>query len=90
MCFETITLKGSAQVIVNFDDVGKCKKCKAPIVWAVSKEKKRYMPICKDIDGLWVSHFANCKYADKFRRKTTPGAGDILDELELQQKRERW
>lgn len=86
--FDTITLKGGAQVIVDFNETTErkkslCRSCKMPIVWAVSKATGRYMPICRDGDG-WISHFANCIYAKKHRQD------DSLDECLQQAKRERW
>uniref|UniRef100_A0A6M3KLC6 Uncharacterized protein n=1 Tax=viral metagenome TaxID=1070528 RepID=A0A6M3KLC6_9ZZZZ len=68
MNYQTITLKGNAKVTVDFDDTGKCKKCGMDIIWATT-QKAKSMPICKDKDGFFVSHFANCPYSEDFRKK---------------------
>ena len=57
----------------------KCRACKAPIVWMVTKNK-RWTPV--DVESIktdevifnpktMISHFASCEFADKFRKKKT-------------------
>jgi len=87
--YKQVTLKGGAEVFVNFSEMSKCKKCGAVIWWATTK-KARSMPICKDTDGQWMSHFSNCKFAKHFRNALNPGAGDRLDDINRQQTREKW
>ena len=90
MSFEVIILKGGARVIVDWSQKSICKKCRMDIVWANSNKTGKYIPIAKDADGSWISHFANCRYAAEFRNIRTPGAGDLLTEEIKQRKRERW
>jgi len=87
--YRQITLKGGAEVFANFNDRGRCKKCGEPIVWATTK-KARSMPICKDKDGQWISHFSNCRFSKDFKNTIKPGEGDRLDDINRQQTREKW
>lgn len=88
--FEKIILKGGILVIVDWSQKSQCKKCHMDIVWANSVTTGRYMPICKDKDGGWISHHANCPFAAQFKRNRLPGAEDKLAEVERQNKRDGW
>ena len=67
-----IILKGGAEVEVHNDDViakpAKCSRCGQEMVWSITSTGKK-MPITKDKDGKWISHFADCPFANKFRKK---------------------
>lgn len=89
MNFVKITLKGGSEVTVDLSARTHCKKCKKEIWWATTKNAKS-MPITKDADGNWISHFADCQYAKNFRKQIAPGDGDRLDEIRQQESRERW
>jgi hypothetical protein len=65
----TIILKGGAKIWVDLTlDRGRCKGCRKQIYWA-STENGKKMPICKDDNGIWISHFYNCPKSDSFRKK---------------------
>ena len=85
MSIETINLIGGAVVYLDITRTGVCRKCKMPIFWAITKKSKN-MPICKDKDGKWVSHFSNCPQADEFRI----GRMDNLEETIRQKERDDW
>lgn len=85
--FVELTLKGGAVVVVNLAEPSKCKKCKKEIWWATTKNV-RSMPITKDKDGAWISHFVDCPGSKDFR-KSRPGEGDSLDEAQRQAERDR-
>lgn len=81
---EEITLKGGAKVFLDEKERGsKCKKCGKKMYWAIT-EKGKKMPICKDKDGAWISHFADCFAAAHFRKD------DRLADLERQKEREKF
>jgi hypothetical protein len=82
MSFETITLKGNIAVTTDFSNTSRCRGCGKVITWAVTKSAK-YMPIIKDKDGAWMSHFADCKEATRFKR-------EARYEEDRQKKREEW
>jgi hypothetical protein len=88
--FETIILNGNIRVTVDWTQKAKCKKCHKPIVWANSVVTGRYMPICQDKNGQWISHHADCPWAAQFRKNRQPGGGDLLAEADIQKKREKW
>jgi len=44
-----------------------CKACGAEMHWAETKAGKK-MPIVKDKDGDWISHFVDCPGASRFRK----------------------
>lgn len=85
--FVELTLKGGAVVVVNLAEPSKCKRCKKEIWWATTKNV-RSMPITKDKDGAWISHFVDCPGSKDFRN-SSPGAGDSLDEAQRQAERDR-
>ena len=65
-----ITLKGKGGATVKLDDDQQpfaCRGCGAKIFWATTKSGKG-MPVCKDKDGAWISHFSNCPRANTFRK----------------------
>lgn len=43
-----------------------CKACRMPIYW-VKTTNGKWMPICEDKDGTFVSHHSNCKNVNQFR-----------------------
>ena len=64
-----IKLLGGAEVIVDFSlNQSRCDKCNKLIRFGVTKNDK-YMPIIKNKKGEWQSHFADCKFANSFRKK---------------------
>ncbi len=64
-----LTLLGGAKVHVDFIvDKGRCRACNEIIYWAITENKNK-MPICQDENGDFMSHFANCPAAKKFRKK---------------------
>jgi len=66
----TIILLGGAEVWIDLElDKGRCKACHKTIYWASTSNGKK-MPICQDLNGKWISHFADCPKSEKFRRKT--------------------
>ena len=63
-----LILEGGAKVYVDFEtDKAHCRACKMKIYFAYTMKGKR-MPICKDEQGKWVSHFSNCTHPELFRR----------------------
>ena len=63
-----LILEGGAKVYVDFEtDKAPCKACRQVIYFAYTMKGKR-MPICKDEQGKWVSHFSNCTHPELFRR----------------------
>ena len=60
--------------------VAKCKACQAPIVWMKTKAGKNNPVDLASITTdehifnpcTMISHFATCKFADKFRKKKRP------------------
>jgi len=81
MSYQKIRLIGNA--IVTFDDsqTSKCRRCGKTIWWGVTKNAKA-MPICKDVNGAWISHFTDCVSLKKH--------DDLLDDLTTQKKRDGW
>jgi len=81
MSYQKIRLIGNA--IVTFDDsqTSKCRRCGKTIWWGVTKNAKA-MPICKDVNGAWISHFTDCVNHKKH--------DDLLDDLTMQKKRDGW
>jgi hypothetical protein len=61
-----IKLKGGAEVTMLSGST-RCKACGVEMYWAVTANGKR-IPIVKDGEE-WMSHFANCPEANRFRRK---------------------
>jgi len=77
MTFGIQKLKGGAVVNIGTTP-DKCSKCGQTIYWAMTKNKK-LMPVCF-VDGEWQSHFADCKFADSFRKpKTSYGVKELGD-----------
>ena len=64
---EWVKLKGNIEVFLDDKKRGICRRCGAEIDWAVTKRNK-WMPIVKDKDGNWVSHFVDCPQAIQFRK----------------------
>lgn len=85
MVYREITLKGGASVVVNFSSPARCKRCGERIFWAVTNKAKN-IPICKDKDGSYISHFGRCKRPVV----SAPGFGDRLDDLNRQSRRDGW
>lgn len=83
---QKITLLGGAQVYLKDDKPCHCKRCGAFIKWAITTNAKS-IPVCKTDSGDWIAHFANCKYANYFRKDA--GDGDRLDDILEQRNRER-
>jgi len=81
--FERIKLLGNAIVTVDLSKKSVCKRCRRTIWWAVTKNAQK-MPICKDINGNFISHFADCPSAKEFRKD------DHLDDAQRQGERELW
>ncbi len=61
-----VKLKGGAEVF-NSGNTSQCRGCKLTIAWADTREGRK-MPISIDKDGAWISHFAVCSAAEKFRK----------------------
>ena len=81
--FSQIKLLGNAIVTVDLSESSVCKRCRRAIWWAVTKNAKK-MPICKDNDGNFISHFTDCPGATEFRKDAR------LDEAQRQGGRELW
>jgi hypothetical protein len=82
MDYQTIKLLGNAEVMVDMDERRtSCRKCGELIRWAITKSGKK-MPIILKEDK-WQSHFADCEFADKFRK--TKVERRILDEQNNQE-----
>lgn len=66
-CLIMTTKTGSKFAVeVNWDKRTTCKKCWTTMRrWTTQRWKK--IPITKK-DGVWISHFENCKFADEFRK----------------------
>ncbi len=68
MNYQSIKLLGGAIVQVDLDsNRTKCTKCKEMIRFGIT-EKGKYMPIIEIKPDVWQSHFADCKFADSFRK----------------------
>ena len=67
---QTITLDTGVEVYIPINsEYSKCKGCKASdIIWATTKSGKQ-MPIRFDENKGWISHFADCPKANKFRKE---------------------
>ena len=69
MNYQNIILIGGIEVHVDMDArQTPCKKCRKMIRFGVTKNS-RLMPIIK-IGDEWKSHFADCQFANDFRRTT--------------------
>jgi hypothetical protein len=67
MQFQTVKLKGGAEVHVDFDErMAKCRGCSEMIRFGVTKNGVK-MPIREIEPNVWASHFADCKQASRFR-----------------------
>ncbi len=64
---QVIHLKSGLEVVVDWNSKQKCK-CGAEFWFALTKNKK-FIPIV--LVGLceWETHFADCPFANKFRKK---------------------
>ena len=82
--FEKIKLVNGFSVTADLSQLASCRSCGKSILWAVTKNAKK-MPICKDDNGNWISHFADCPSASKFRKPE-----DRLSEFDRQRERETW
>lgn len=80
MEYKTIKLKGGAVVTLKSMQTSPCRRCGKQVFWAVTKNAK-LMPVSRDRDGGWISHFTDCVPQYK---------GDLLSEIQKQQERERW
>jgi len=78
--FEQIKLLGNAVVTVDLSNASVCKRCRRVIWWAATKNAKK-MPVCKDKNGNFISHFTDCPGAKEFRKD------DRLDEAQRQKGR---
>lgn len=67
---EQITLQGGATVYADVNQSpSHCKQCDDEIYWAETLSHKK-MPIKLDeVTNEYFSHFVDCPFADKFRRK---------------------
>ena len=83
--FEQIKLLGNAVVTVDLSESSTCKRCRRIIWWAVTKNAKK-MPICKDTDGNFISHFTDCPGVKGFRKDDRPDKTERQKELELWEK----
>ena len=52
----------------KYSNDGRCDACQEPIEWWVSPKNTKH-PMRRDPDGKIITHFADCPFADKFRRK---------------------
>ena len=67
MNYQPIKLLGGAIVQVDLDSrERKCNSCKQMIKFGITKNGK-YMPIIQ-VGNEYQSHFADCKFANKFRK----------------------
>jgi len=67
--FKQITLKGGAIVNIDTGKIDKCDGCGDLIFWGVTKNEKR-IPLKQDeTTGEFFAHFADCPFADEFRKK---------------------
>ena len=64
---EWTELEGGAKVFFNGKN-GFCKSCKTAFSWGVTKNNK-WMPVVKDENGKFVSHFSNCPGAGEYRKR---------------------
>jgi len=65
---ETIKLLGGSEVQVDLSKPSWCGSCANEIYWAKTKSGKN-TPISKTEQGFYESHFANCPFAKKYRKK---------------------
>ena len=89
MELQRITLKGGAEVLVDFDNKGKCKKCGKHVVWANTVATGKYMPIVMDQNREWMSHFVDCPFSKQFRHRKQREE-DLLSAVEMQRRRDLW
>ncbi len=69
-----IKLNGGVEVEILKDfKHSSCKCGKRDIVWAITARNKKTMPIRKDSQKGWISHFEDCPLASKFRRRNQNG-----------------
>jgi hypothetical protein len=62
-----IELETGAKVFIDTaTKKGVCKSCKTEFLWGVTKNKK-WIPIVQ-VNGKWISHFANCPGAGEHRK----------------------
>lgn len=67
MNYQKIKLLGGAEVMIDMDERrSSCKRCGEMIRWAITHSGSK-MPIILNGEE-WQSHFADCKFADKFRK----------------------
>ena len=85
MNYQTIKLKGGAEVQVDMDAKRTaCKKCGELIRFGITKNSK-YIPIIEMEDGEYQAHFADCKFAGDFR-----GKGTINNRIEEQNRNQEF
>lgn len=83
MNYQTIKLKGGAEVYLDLDAKRtKCKKCGELIRFGMTKNNK-YIPVIQ-IGDEWQCHFADCKFANEFRKKNV-GLNERIQEEETNQ-----
>jgi len=84
MNYQTIKLNGGAEVYLDLDQKRtKCKKCDTMLYFGLTKNNKS-MPIEQMEDGTYESHFANCKFANDFRKNKSKFEESISNEEENQ------
>ncbi len=88
-CFSEVKLSDGTLVTVEISRGTRCKKCRAPIMWGVSKDLKN-IPIAIATDGSMVNHVPLCKGIARARERFMAGSGDLLSEVERQKERDRW
>ena len=81
--FSQIKLLGNATVTVDLSEFSSCKRCRRVIWWAATKNAQK-MPICKDKDGNFISHFTDCPGTKEFRKDKR------LDDAQRQGGRDLW
>lgn len=68
---QEIKLQCGIKVMVDWNSKDKCKKCGKDILWAMTKNKK-FMPIVLTGFMEWDTHYADCPFADQFRKSKPP------------------
>jgi len=63
---EVRILKDGCEVVIDHSSRGsQCKKCYKSILWAITKENGKSIPVEQTDDGRYICHFKVCPFFKK-------------------------
>ncbi len=68
MILQSILLKCKIFIDIDTSSMTTCRKCNKTMYWAKTQQGKN-MPVVLLPDGGWETHWKDCRFADKFRKK---------------------